>query len=164
MMSKIVSIDKLLLDYGVYITDIEQDPESSAYQGYNFKLKNLKIKFRKAKLTPQKYGSFVAMWKRNEYGKTIPFHMEDQFDYFIIAVEKGENTGIFLFPAAVLVTNKIISDSTTEGKRGFRLYAPWDDAINKQAQKTKQWQSAYFIALTDESDREKNPLFNSLPQ
>ena len=41
----------------------------------------------------------------------------------------------------------IISTNLKEGKRGIRVYPPWDLTISKQAQKTQKWQLEYFLEI-----------------
>ena len=55
----------------------------------------------------------------------------------------------------------IISTSKKEGKRGFRVYPPWDTATNKQAVKTQQWQLDYYYEITPTTNFKKvKELFN----
>lgn len=128
------------------IIGYNQDLEAKEYFGCNFEIKKLSIKYRKAKITPKKVGCFVAIWKRDSDGKTIPFHISDSFDFYLIEVEDSENKGIFIFPKSILEKNKILS-SDKEGKRGFRLYPSWCEHLNNQAQKTQNWQLPYFVDL-----------------
>lgn len=143
------------------ISELTSDAECEEYEGYNFRLENKNVKYRKAKITPKKIGQFVTLWKRNMAGQTEPFDVEDDFDFYIIAVEKDERFGIFVFPKWVLGERQILSTSTKEGKRGFRLYAEWDKPENKQAVKTKAWQCLYFIELGDDDkvNEERFELF-----
>ena len=57
--------------------------------------------------------------------------------------------GVFIFPKTVLHQNGILSDDKKDGKRGIRVYPPWDLTTNKQAQKTQLWQIDYFVALLE---------------
>ena len=41
----------------------------------------------------------------------------------------------------------IITRNGKEGKRGIRVYPPWDIPTNKQAEKTKIWQAKYFLTI-----------------
>nr|WP_309046261.1 MepB family protein [Elizabethkingia miricola] len=41
----------------------------------------------------------------------------------------------------------MLTSHSREGKRGFRIYPAWDISLNKQAEKTQQWQSEYFIDM-----------------
>jgi len=96
----------------------------------------------KAKITPKKIGQFVSIWKRNSQGITVPHDINDKFNYMIIELERG--LGKFTFPKNVLLENKIISGGDSNGKNGFRVYAPTDKVVNKQATSTKNWQIKYF--------------------
>ena len=62
---------------------------------------------------------------------------------------KSENFGQFIFPKSVLVAKGIISQNEKGGKRGIRVYAPWDKPINKQAIQTKAWQVLYFVEIKE---------------
>lgn len=146
------------------VSELNTDAECEEYDGYNFRLENKKVKYRKAKITPKKIGQFVTLWKRNAAVQTEPFHVDDDFDFYLIAVEKGERFGVFVFPKKILGERNILSNSQKEGKRGFRIYAGWDKPESKQAEKTKSWQCKYFIELGDDEleNREKfDLLFNS---
>jgi hypothetical protein len=35
------------------------------------------------------------------------------------------------------------------GKRAIRVYPPWADKLNAQAQKTQQWQAPYFFEINE---------------
>lgn len=133
---------------GQAITNISEDMECEAYCGYNAQIGKLNIKFRQAKITPKKIGQFVTLWKRNSLGQTEPFHASDNFDFYIIATETASRFGVFLFPGSVLCDKHILT-AKVEGKRGFRVYADWDMPENSQATRTKEWQTAFFIDLTN---------------
>jgi hypothetical protein len=51
----------------------------------------------------------------------------------------------FIFPKSVLHQKGVLADDEKDGKRGFRVYPPWDIAENKQAKQTQEWQSKYFL-------------------
>lgn len=127
------------------ITDFVTDAECLEYSGCSFKLDDLKIKYRQAKVTPKKVGLFVTLWKRNNENKTEPFNVNDPFDFYIIAAKQKDSSGFFIFPKDVLSEKGILTNSKKEGKRGFRVYPDWTKTENNQATKTKAWQVAYFI-------------------
>lgn len=131
------------------------EKESSEYEAVGFELNHLKIVARKAKTTPTKAGQFVTFWKRTSAGPIAPFHETDVIDFFVVLVEKDRLLGQFVFPKEVLLEKGIISTSKKEGKRAFRVYPPWDTALNKQATKSQQWQLAYFLSLTPSIDFKK---------
>jgi hypothetical protein len=129
------------------LTEFINQKEGSEYDACSFFLNNKKIVFRKSKITPTKTGQFVTIWKRNEAGITAPFDSADDLDFIIITLRDGENFGQFIFPKSVLLKQGIISQNGKGGKRGIRVYAPWDIANSKQAEKTKKWQSDYFLII-----------------
>lgn len=133
------------------LSNIIPDPESKEYSGCTFKLGDQSIIFRVAKITPTKVGQFVTIWKRNENGITEPFNVSDNFNSYIIVTRTEKNFGLFIFPKAVLREQKVISDGISEGKRGTRVYPPWDITTNKQAQQTQRWQTNYFIHLSEKT-------------
>lgn len=150
MTPELERINKIfLIPLGLNFQEVKTDPESSDYSGFNLKIANRKIKFRKAKITPKKTGQFVTFWKRNIQGITEPFHSNGLFHFYIIHVENEQNKGCFLFSEEAFAMNGILSTASKEGKRGFRLYPPWDIPTNKQALKTQQWQLPYFIKEND---------------
>ncbi|SMC60184.1 hypothetical protein SAMN06296427_104176 [Moheibacter sediminis] len=146
----------------ILISNLNKDTECEEYEGYNFLLDNKNVKYRKAKKTPKKIGQFVTLWKRNTAGQTEPFDVEDDFDYYIVALENDKSFGFFLFPKEVLGKHNILTNSQKKGKRGLRLYAEWDLPESKQADKTKSWQGEYFIKLGENENKRKFDLiFNS---
>jgi hypothetical protein len=143
------------------ISNFEVDKESKNYNACTFELNNLKIIFRKAKITPTKIGQFVTLWKRNKQKITEPFSVSDEFDFVIIYVKAEHNSGQFVFPKSVLIENGIISSDKKEGKRGFRVYPIWEIAINKQAIQTQKWQLNYFVKTNSYEELDLN-LINKL--
>jgi hypothetical protein len=119
---------------GMVISDFKMEPKNN-YQACSFLLNHQKVHYRTAKITPTKTGQFVAIWTRNEKGTTSPIHIYDQIDFLIITTRRENHIGQFVFPVSALLQNKIISTASQEGKRGMRVYPPWDIALNKQAQK-----------------------------
>ncbi|WP_326984052.1 MepB family protein [Chryseobacterium sp. MYb264] len=158
--------DKVFKKLNLMISDFTKDLECDEYFGYNFKLNQFNIKFRKAKVTHKKIGQFVTLWKRNPDTKeTEPFHYNDDFDFYIIYTEHENNQGLFLFSKKVLIQHHILTIESKEGKRGFRVYPKWDIAENKQAIKTQNWQVQSFIDLSELEDEvfktTNNILFNN---
>ena len=151
------AIEKVYKPCGFELTALTIEKESVEYEACRFLLNDKLIIYRTAKITPKKVGQFVAIWKRNEKGITAPFDINDDFDFMIINCESGGLTGQFIFPKAVLLENQIISSEFKEGKRGIRLYPPWDETANKQALKTQKWQCKYFLdsSVTSEINLDK---------
>lgn len=105
------------------------------------------ILFRIANITPTKSGQFVTLWKRIGNGPIIPYDMSDPIDYFMIYVQQENRHGFFFIPKTVLYTKGFVSSNGQGGKRAMRVYASWDIAESKQAQKTQEWQLNYFFEL-----------------
>lgn len=157
------SIDNLVFKpCNFSLKNIESETESQEYAAHTFQLKEYKVLFRKAKITPTKTGQFVTLWKRNEKGITEPFHLTDEFDFYLIATRTPGKFGVFIFPKNVLHEHRILSDETRDGKRGIRVYPIWDETTNKQAQKTQIWQTEYFLDLSDPKQIDLNRAKNLL--
>lgn len=121
--------------------------ESKEYAACSFRLNKKTIEHRLSKITPTKTGQFVTIWKRNADGITASFDATDEIDYLIITTRNGNNLGQFIFPKSVLIEKGIFSQKGRDGKRGIRVYPPWDITTNAQALKTQQWQVQYFLAI-----------------
>ncbi len=136
---------------GFEFSNLKLHVESTEYGACSFELNGKKIQFRVSKITPTKIGQFVTVWKRNSEGVTEPFSISDELDFIIITSKSGDNFGQFIFPKSVLANQGIISSKDKAGKRGIRVYPPWDKVTNKQAQKTQSWQTKYFFAITEDN-------------
>lgn len=136
---------------GFELTNPMVNTESIEYGACVFQLDKKTIIHRVSKITPTKSGQFVTIWKRNHDGITEPFHIQDDFDFIVITAKNGGNFGQFIFPKAVLADKGIISTNNKEGKRGIRVYPPWDIVISKQAVKTQNWQTNYFLKISGDS-------------
>ncbi len=145
MYPEFIAAKNIYQSFGLKCSRERVEAESAEYAAMNFQLDNRSVIFRLAKITPTKTGQFVTIWKRTADGITAPYDVEDVFDFFIIAVRKDAQAGQFIFPKAILLEQGVISQNNKGGKRGMRVYAPWDKAENKQAQKTQQWQLNYFF-------------------
>lgn len=154
--------DSVFTTLNLHISDLEADLECEEYFGYNFLLNHLKVKFRKAKITPTKNGQFVTLWRRNSEKKTEPFNVSDDFDFYIIATEQNSQSGFFIFSKRILVAKNILTTLQKEGKRGFRVYTNWDEPESKQAEKTKNWQTQFFIDITTNNATDFEALKNIL--
>ncbi|WP_228401578.1 MepB family protein [Chryseobacterium sp. PMSZPI] len=144
--------EQLFQPLGLICSNIEEDLECREYSGFNFTVDEKNIKFRISKITPTKTGQFVTLWKRDENGETIPFELNDNFDFYLIAAFKDQLSGIFIFPKNILSKKGILSNEKKKGKRGFRIYPTWDTAENKQAIKTQEWQTQYFLEFSKDRD------------
>jgi hypothetical protein len=144
--SDLLVVKELVYDKcGFDLTDLKVDKESVEYGACTFRLNGMVIRHRVSKITPTKTGQFVTVWKRNLKGETEPFDNSDDFDFIVITARSDSNLGQFIFPKSALLHNGIISGKNIEGKRGIRVYPPWDQATSKQAEKTQYWQTKYFL-------------------
>lgn len=152
LVSELLLIKELVYDkYNFELSNLVMDSESAEYQACSFKLNSFQIIHRLSKITPTKIGQFVTIWKRNNKGITAPFDVSDDFDFIVITSKSGENLGQFVFPKSVLLEKGIISNNNNSGKRGIRVYPPWDVPTSKQAEKTQSWQMKYFYLINNES-------------
>lgn len=126
------------------------EAESADYGAHTFAINGRTTKYRVAKITPTKTGLFVTLWKRIGKGPIQPFDVSDDIDLFMISTRNDEHFGLFIFPKSVLQEKKIISDHQKEGKRAMRVYPPWAITTSRQAQKTQQWQLAYFLEISQD--------------
>lgn len=150
MIKELQEIDfKIFKPSDLKIGTIEKDHDNVDYCGVSIWFENFKMKFRMAKITPKKTGQFVTLWKKNFAHKNEPYHLDDDFDYFIIATKEHQRFGFFFFPKQVLVKHSILSSDNKVGKMGFRVYPVWDNPTNKQAARTQQWQGKYFVDFAD---------------
>ena len=130
---------------------IFQELESQDYQACSFVLKNKKIHYRQAKVTPIKIGAFVTFWKREKNGPIQPYASTDDFDFLVIAVQENNHSGFFIFSKKTLTEKKYITHQGTGGKLGFRVYPTWVVAQNKQALQSQAWQKQYFVDMNQDS-------------
>jgi hypothetical protein len=165
-------LNKLFVSIGYKITRcIESDPvpESSKYYGQVFSLDHKKIIYRKGKITKDRPGAFLSVWKRGGLGeirKPIPLQYED-LDFLFIYVSSNltitnskvlENelkSGMFIFPVETLIEKGIINSITSKGKTGFRVFPPWSDdrgsngtkMFSNSGKKTQRWQLPYYFDM-----------------
>jgi hypothetical protein len=148
---------------GFELTQPTVENESGEYGACYFKLNGSEVKFRVSKITSTKTGQFVTIWKRDAQGVTQPFQETDELDFIIISSKSGDSFGQFIFPKTVLVEKGIITSKGKEGKRGMRVYPPWDKPTNKQAEKTQSWQTNYFLHINQNNSADldrANKLFS----
>lgn len=157
--SEIELLDNLVFKpHGIDLFNVQPEIESKEYLAHTLLLNGKKSIFRKAKITPTKIGQFVAIWKRNNEGITAPYSIFDPIEYMIIMTQKEDLLGVFIFPKSALHQNKILSDNSKDGKRGIRIYPPWDIPTSKQALKTQTWQNEFFIDFANKKVNSPNAL------
>lgn len=135
---------------GFEIDYLKFEIESANYGACTFECNGAGIIHRVAKITPKKTGQFVAIWKRSQKGITMPFDVTDNFDLMVITIKCDHQLGQFVFPKAILANKGIIAQNGSGGKRGIRVYPPWDKVTNKQAQVSQNWQLKYFLPIKND--------------
>ncbi|MCW3465043.1 MepB family protein [Chitinophaga nivalis] len=129
------------------VTGLHPAAESQEYGACSFQLNGKTVQFRVSKITPTKTGQFVTIWQRNPQGITQPFTAADHLDFIVISARQEEKGGVFIFPKTILIAHGIITSEKKAGKRGIRVYPPWDQTTNQQALKTQSRQTPYFLPV-----------------
>lgn len=149
-------------------------PESAKYEGLVFDLDGQRIMFRKGKVTPDRPGAFLAVWRRpaataTKSNKPIPLK-SDELDYLFVQVQQyltaasdeqpinKPKHGMFIFPISILVEKGIVSSTKNKGKTGFRVFPPWSQdrgdvgtkVFSASGKKTQAWQLPYFLAIDED--------------
>lgn len=139
---------------GLALSEATLNSEGQAYGACSFKLNGKTIQHRVSKITPTKIGQFVTIWRRNKDGITEPYNISDELDFIIITSKSGKNFGQFIFPKSILADKGILTKNGKEGKRGIRVYPPWDKVTSKQADQTQSWQLKYFFTIKNDNKTE----------
>ncbi|MDQ0227689.1 MepB family protein [Metabacillus niabensis] len=138
------------------IKAIREEPQNSDYGAGIFQLNSKSVRFRVARITPNKIGQFVSFWEKDSAHKNQAFSYEKATDLLVInTFSTNDRFGQFVFPKEVLIQQKILKTATTKGKMAIRVYPIWDTPTSKQAIETQKWQLDFFI----ETDKT-----NNLPQ
>ncbi|UNK16189.1 MepB family protein [Paenibacillus sp. N3/727] len=131
------------------LKSIQEENQNSDYGAGTFHLNSKSVRFRVAKITPNKVGQFVAFWEKDENNKNQPFTYEKAPDLLVINTSMSNNQlGQFIFPKEILAKQNIFKTSTTRGKMAIRIYPSWDNPTSKQAISTQKWQSPYFVDMS----------------
>ncbi|MCG7391458.1 MepB family protein [Microvirga sp. ACRRW] len=141
--------DRLYGPLGLECSELQVEPESAEYGACRFDLGGRSVVFRASKITPTKIGQFVTCWKRVGSSPIQPFDISDPFDFLVVSCRSEEHFGQFVFPKPVLREKDVVSEHGKGGKRGIRVYPPWDEPESRQAQRTQDWQSDYFLKIED---------------
>ena len=170
-------VDNVFVAAGYTLTrDIALDavPESAKYHALVFSINDQAIVYRKAKVTVDRPGAFLAIWQRPSApnitsNKPIPLKVQD-LDYLFVQVQDHSpvnpseksalqpQRGLFIFPVSLLVKKGIISADASKGKTGFRVFPPWSEdrgvvgtkIFSASGKKTQQWQLPYFVEIDDQ--------------
>lgn len=142
--------EQFLMPLGKNILGNDREQESAEYGAIRFEMDGLKCLFRQAKHTPKKIGQFVTLWKRPTPDSEIaPFDRDDGIDRVIVFADEKSRFGVFVFQPQLLAKKDIFAEKSEGGKRAFRVYAPWTVPVAAQAKRSKTWQCAHFVELTN---------------
>lgn len=144
--------------------DLIPHSQNAQYYGFAFTINHKRIIYRKAKVTPDRPGAFLALWKRPADSNSKPIPFTNEFDYLLVAVSSDGLTtinnqlaniqsGLFLFPVELLVKKGIVSSLNSKGKTAFRVFPPWSESralkgtgtFSNSAKVTQRWQCDYFL-------------------
>ena len=165
---------KMFVPAGYQITkkvELDPIPESSKYEALNFSINDMSIVYRKGKVTSDRPGAFLAVWKRPTSedvngNKPIPLR-SSELDYLFIQVESHSTIleeleprskcGMFIFPVSLLIEKGIVSSLKSKGKTGFRVFPPWSEdrgivgtkVFSESGKKTKRWQIPFFLEIDE---------------
>ena len=170
-------LNKGFVPAGYKITNgVELDSvlESSKYEALVFSLNEKNIVYRKARITPDRPGAFLAVWQRPSLdsingNKPIPLQ-SNELDYLFVQVQRHSNVtgnqelvsspkyGMFIFPTSLLIEKGIVSSTKSKGKTGFRVFPPWSQdrgvigtkVFSESGKKTQRWQLPYFLEIDND--------------
>jgi hypothetical protein len=100
----LVKIRNLVYDSsGFKCSPVILNDEGLEYGATSFKLDDLNLIFRSAKITPLKIGHFVTIWKRIGKNPIQPYDATDPIDLIVISTQNNERFGHFVFPISILM-------------------------------------------------------------
>jgi hypothetical protein len=134
------------------------EAESEEYQACRLELNGSNVVFRVGKITPERPGNFVTVWKRPDK-EIVPLDENDGIDFVVVDVSGDSRRGQFVFNSNILREKEVFSSSIAKGKLGFRVFPPWAMPA-PSARRTQKWQLDYFIDYTEvenwgSADRER---------
>ncbi|RCW77463.1 MepB family protein [Saliterribacillus persicus] len=143
------------------LNEIREEPQNSAYGAGIFQLGSKSVRFRVAKITPNKIGQFVAFWEKDENNKNQAFSYKDAPDLLVInTFTDNEDFGQFIFPKEILRKQNILKTETSKGKMAIRVYPDWETPTSKQAIATQTWQLPYFVNMNNINHLTTQKLLN----
>lgn len=137
------------------ISKVITEDQNKDYEGMLIQIENNMYRSRLAKVTPKKSGYFVVFWEKDENDKNQPYRYADSPDKIIITIIDNDLRGQFIFPKSKLLEKGILTDETSKGKMGIRVYPSWVKGLNKTAAQTQKWQQHFFVDLSKDRERER---------
>lgn len=152
-------INKTLLPYlGMTVKYRYKEPQMEKYEGFYFKMFDISFRNRLAKKTPVRKGYSVSLYERDENDKKQAFDMDSSSDITLINIVDGMHQGQFLFPKTVLLKHGILRKSGVKGKMTLRVYPSWETGLNAAALKELEWQTDYFVDLSNDQEADMEVL------
>lgn len=147
---------------GLDVHFIEPEPEGSRYAAHRIGFTGLTLAYRRALVTPKKAGAFVTLWQRSDSGPIRPLLASDGLDGALIHLVDTGGAGLLVLPFDAMERHGIATVPGREGKRGFRVYAPWTGCSSNQARRTRDWQREYFLEADGSGQIDQGPLISLL--
>lgn len=137
---------------GTAVGAVTAEEQNSDYESGLARIGEELWRIRTARVTPSKPGAFVALWRRNPSGETEPFSASETTvsGALIFVSERADGagrTGVFRFTRDHLSELGVLSSPARPGKRGFRVYPPWAQELNRQAARTQAAQATAFTEI-----------------
>lgn len=132
------------------IGNIIVEQQNADYEGQVFTVNNQTFRSRLAKKTPKKQGYFVVFWEKDAENKNQAYAFSEAPDQLLVLIVDDEKQGLFIFPKSVLLTQGILSNETSKGKMGMRVYPTWETELNRSAERTQKWQALYFTDYSNQ--------------
>lgn len=126
-----------------FAAEVTAEEQNGEYESGIARIGDELWRVRTGRNTPTKPGAFVAFWRRDAAGATAPFSDDDSAAGLLVFVEHGARRGVFRFTSAHLAELSITAGKKP-GKRGFRVYPTWCEALNPQATATQRAQARAF--------------------
>ncbi|MDI6022419.1 MepB family protein [Leucobacter sp. UT-8R-CII-1-4] len=131
----------------VNLGSLAPETQNSDYESAQLEINSQLWHIRTARITPNKPGAFLAFWRRALDGTTEPFSGDDECVGLKVFVSEGDRFGVFSFTREHLLSLRVVSAPGIPGKRGFRVYPSWCEALNPQASRTQRAQAIAFAEL-----------------
>jgi len=99
---------------GLILSDVNEEKQNAEYDGYTFRLSNKNsskhIRFRVAKITPNKLGQFVSFWEKDSNHVNQPFTIDNTPDLLVISTfSETDKSGQFVFPKDILIKKILLN-------------------------------------------------------
>ena len=126
------------------VRSVVPEEQNSDYEAGLAVIEGERWHIRTARNTPTKPGAFVAVWRRDADGNTVPLPGDDESNGLLVFVSDGTRRGMFRFTAEHLRGLGVTETERRPGKRGFRVYPAWCSGLNDRATASQAAQASAF--------------------